>query len=98
MRGITTLPMAGKAISPQQGVRKQGAGWGNYSTPKRKKAAWSAGANSMQMLPPTTDTDSGFTVKGAKVFKSADAKRLNFICTLPASLSPWKGKRGFPFF
>jgi hypothetical protein len=37
-------------------------------------------------------------VKGAKVFKSADAKRLNFICTLPASLSPWKGKRGFPFF
>ena len=27
-------------------------------------------------------------MRGAKVFRSADSKRLNFICTFPASLNP----------
>jgi hypothetical protein len=43
---------------------------GGYCTLNRKKAAFPVGANSKQMLPSTTDTDSGFTVRGAKVAKS----------------------------
>ena len=49
------------------------------------KAAW---VNSMQMLPSTTETDSGVTVKGAKVTRSADSKKLIFISTFPASFIP----------
>jgi len=39
---------------------------GDYCTLNRKKAALSAGANSRQTLPSTTDKDSGFTVKGSR--------------------------------
>ena len=53
-----------------------------------KNAALSSGANSRQMVPSTTETESGVTVKGAKVFRSADSKRLNFSCTFPASFKP----------
>ena len=59
-----------------------------YSTLNLKNAALSSGANSRQMLPSTTDTESGFRVRGAKVFRSVDSKRLSFICTLPASFKP----------
>ena len=42
----------------------QEAGWGIYSILNRKKkAAASDGVKSMQILPSTTDTDAGFTVK-----------------------------------
>jgi len=37
---------------------------GDYCTLNRKKAALSDGASSRQMLPSTTDPDSGLTVKG----------------------------------
>ena len=53
-----------------------------------KNAALSSGANSRQMLPSTTDTELGFRVRGAKVLRSLDSKRLNFICTLPALFKP----------
>ena len=50
-----------------------------------KNAAQSSGANSRQMLPSTTDTKSALRVRVAKVFRSADSKKLIFICALPAS-------------
>jgi len=46
-----------------------------YCTLNRKKAASSVGANSKQMLPSITDTDSGFTVKGAKVCRPAASQK-----------------------
>ena len=61
---------------------------GAYSTLNLKNAALSSGVISRQMLPSTTDTESGFRVRGAKVVRSADSKRLNFICTLPALFKP----------
>ncbi len=42
-----------------------GSGCGAYSTLNLKNAALSSGANSRQMLPSTTDTESGFRVRGA---------------------------------
>jgi hypothetical protein len=71
---------------PAIGVQE--AGWGIYSTLNRKKKALSSEGNSRQILPSTTDTESGFTVKGTKVTRSADSKRLIFICTFPASFNP----------
>ena len=62
-------------------VQEAGGGVGGYCTLNRKKAASPVGANSKQMLPSTTDTDSGLTGKGVKVSRSADSKRLIFICT-----------------
>ncbi len=66
-------------------VSCKGAGCSAYSTLNLKNAALSSGANSRQMLPSTTDKESGVTVRGAKVLRSADSKRLNFICTLPCA-------------
>ena len=48
------------------GLGVQEAGWGIYSTLNRKNAALFSGANSRQMLPSTTATESGFRVRGAR--------------------------------
>ena len=41
------------------GCRVQESGWGIYSTLKLKNAALSSEANSRQILPSTTEADSG---------------------------------------
>jgi hypothetical protein len=61
---------------------------GDYCTLNGKKAASSARANSRQILPSITDTDSGFTVKGAKGLRSLDSKKLIYICTFPSEFNP----------
>ena len=78
-------PRAGTTVrSAVCGLRVRGA----YSTLNLKNAALSSGVNSRQMVPSTTETESGFRVRGAKVLRSVDSKRLNFICTLPALFKP----------
>ena len=42
----------------------------------------------MQILPSTTDNESGITGKGLKVFRSADWMKSIFTCMLPASFCP----------
>ena len=71
-----------------EGAKVQEAGWGIYSTLNRKKKALSSEGNSRQILPSTTDTVSGFTVKGVKVCRSADSMKKILISTLPASFRP----------
>jgi hypothetical protein len=39
---------------------------------RKKKFSSSDGGNSMQIFPSITDNESGLTVKGVKVFRSAD--------------------------
>ena len=74
--------------APEPSHRGAGTRVRDYCTLNRKKAALSSGVNSKQMLPSTTDNDSGVTVRGAKVLRSADSKKWIFICTFPALFSP----------
>jgi hypothetical protein len=75
-------------VPPHPCIRVQEKGCGIYSTLNRKKKVMSSDANLTQILPSTTDFESVATVKGAKIPRSADSKKLIFICTLFASCNP----------
>ena len=70
---------SGSHFPPGNSVWARSGSWrfwlASYRRLNRKKAA-SLGVNSRQMLPSTTETDSGVTVKGAKVTRSADSLEL----------------------
>jgi hypothetical protein len=68
------------------------AGWG-YCTLNRKKEALSDGANSRQMLPSTTDTDSGFRWNDERRLVSQLPPRNVSRCA-PERWTRFTGRRG----
>ncbi len=73
---------------PRIRVQEKGCGVGDYCTLKWKKAALSAGANSRQILPSTTDTDSEFTVKGREGIEVLGLEEVDLHLHVSCSIQP----------
>jgi len=68
---VRCTPQVAKVQEAGCGARHRLQGAGNrvrdYSTLNRKKKPLSSEGNSMQILPSTTDADSGVTVEGVQI-------------------------------